>query len=114
MTANSEQDAYAEWNKGLEPIEPLIDYYARQMGQLSGRLMTALSFLEDLKSAHTWPEQDEAVREAVNYSSLLIASVLKMVAAAQIEESELEQDAAAAIREALDILDQDKPDWLEP
>ena len=114
MTGQTEQDAYTEWNKGLEEIEPLIEYYARQMGQFSGRLMTALSFLDDLKNSRPWHEQDEQVRDTVNYSSLLIASVLKMVAAAQAEQSEFEQEAAAAIREALDILDQDKPDLLEP
>ena len=106
LDGSLEQDAYTEWNKGLGEIEPLIDYYARQMGQLSGRLMAALSFLDDLKNSHIWSNQDEAVHEAVNYSSLLIASVLKMVAAAQVEAGELEQEAAQAIREALEILDQ--------
>lgn len=110
MQLPEEQDAYAEWNKGLEPIEPLIDYYARQMGQFSGRLMAALSFLDDLKNSHLWPEQEEQVRETVTYSSLLIASVLKMVAATQIEESGFEEEAAAAIREALEILAQNQPD----
>lgn len=54
MTAQPpiEQQTYAEWNRGLEAIEPLIDYYARQMGQLSGRVMAALSFLDDQKNSH--------------------------------------------------------------
>jgi hypothetical protein len=111
--SSNEQDAYTEWNKGLEEIEPLIDYYARQMGQLSGRLMTALSFLDDLKNSHLWPEQNEQVRETVTYASLLIASVLKMVAAGQAEQGELEREAAAAIQEALDILDQSNPDGFD-
>lgn len=103
----SEQDPYAEWNKGLEPIEPL--YYSRQMGQLSGRLMTALSFLADLEDAHDWPNHTAEVQEAVHYSRLLIASVLRMVAAAQeAEEFGEEFDAAEAIREALKHLSNGK------
>ncbi len=98
---SAEEDAYAEWNKGLEPIEPLIEYYARQMGQLSGRLMAALSFLADLEDAHDWESHTVQVQESVHYSRLLIASVLKMVAASQESGSELELDAAEAIREAL-------------
>ena len=115
MTAQTpvEQQAYAEWNRGLEAIEPLIDYYTRQMGQLSGRLMAALSFLDDLKNSRAWPDQAAQVRETVNYASLLIASVLKMVAAAQAEENDLEQEAAAAIREVLDLLGHNKPDSLD-
>lgn len=53
------------------------------------------------------------MRETVNYASLLIASVLKMVAAAQADESEREQEAAAAIREVLDLLGHNHPDSLD-
>jgi hypothetical protein len=89
---------------GLEEIEPLIEYYARQMGQLSGRLMTALSFLEDVKNSHSFSQKDEQVQRAVHYSSLLVTSVLRMVAASQENASRAEQEAAAAVREALDII----------
>lgn len=106
-----EQDPYAEWNRGLEPIEPLIEYYSRQMGQLSGRLMTALSFLTDLEDAYDWGSHTAEVQEAVHYSRLLIASVLKMVAAAQ-EAQEAAEDgpdaAAEAIRKALRHLSNSK------
>ncbi len=47
----------AEWNRGLEPIEPLVEYYVREMGQLGGRLMTALSLLVDLEDSFGWDEQ---------------------------------------------------------
>ena len=92
----------ADMDAELEPIEPLIEYYARQMGQLSGRLMTALSFLVDLEGSHGWQEQDAQTRESVHYSRLLIASVLKIVAAAQQESNIREElESARAIRQAL-------------
>ena len=104
-----EQDSYAEWNKGLEAIEPLIEYYSRQMGQLSGRLMTALSFLTDLEDAHDWGSHTAEVQEAVHYSRLLITSVLRMVAATQeAQEAEDGLDDAEAIREALRHLSNSK------
>lgn len=104
-----EQEAYAEWNKGLEPIEPLIEFYSRQMGQLSGRLMAALSFLVDLENAHDWPDHAPQVRESVHYSRLLIASVLKLAAAAQeAEGGDEELEAAQAIRAALKQLSNGK------
>lgn len=91
---------FAEWNRGLEPIEPLIEYYSRQMGQLSGRLMTALSFLADLENGHDWDSHTAQVRESVHYTRLLIASVLRIVAATQAEQGD-EADAAEAIEAML-------------
>lgn len=102
MADNPDDEAFAEWNKGLEAIEPLIEYYSRQMGQLSGRLMTALSFLADLENGHDWDNHTAQVRESVHYARLLVASVLKIVVAAQEAEQGHEgQEAAAAMREAL-------------
>ena len=51
-----------EWNDGLEPIKPLMDYYAREMGQLAGRLMAALSLLVDLEDSYGWAEQGRQAR----------------------------------------------------
>lgn len=48
IAGNTDEEAYAEWNKGLEAIEPLIEYNTRLMGQLSGRLMTAQAIREAL------------------------------------------------------------------
>ena len=104
------EDQNLSWNTGLEEIEPLIEYYARQMGQLSGRLMTALSFLVDIRNGYDFDTHDEQVQRAIHYSSLLITSVLRMVAASQEGASETEQEAAAAIREALEIIDRRQPD----
>ena len=77
-----------EWNRGLEPIEPLIEYYEREMGQLSGRLMAALSLLVDLEDSYGWAEQGAMAQESVHYSRLLVASVLRIVAAAQADQGD--------------------------
>lgn len=95
-----------DWNAGLEELEPLIDYYARQMGQLSGRLMAALSVLTDLEDAQIWREQPAEVTEPVHQARLLVASVLKVVMASQEvgEHGDEELDAAEAIRAAMNHL----------
>ena len=92
--------ANGDWNDGLEPIEPMIEYYAREMGQLAGRLMTALSLLVDLEDSYGWSEQSQQARDTVHYSRLLVASVLRIVAAAQVEQGD-EMDMGKAIAEAL-------------
>ncbi len=93
----------AEWNKGLEPIEPLVEYYEQEMGQLSGRMMAALSLLVDLEDSHGWAEQEAMAREAVHYSRLLVASVLRIVAAAQLDQGD-ELGMAEAIDSAMQRL----------
>lgn len=100
MGATGDRDPLAEWNQELEPIEPLIEYYSRQMGQFSGRLMTALSFLIDLENGHDWDNHTAQVRESVHYARLLIASVLQAVAAAQTDQGD-EASAAESIQAML-------------
>ena len=96
------------WNDGLEPIEPMIEYYAREMGQLAGRLMTALSLLVDLEDSYGWREQGQQARETMHYSRLLVASVLRIVAAAQAEQGD-EMDLGKAIDDYLEqIASRDK------
>jgi hypothetical protein len=85
----------AEWNRGLEPIGPLVEYFEREMGQLSGRLMAALSLLVDLEDSHRWTDQVAMARDSVRYSRLLVASVLRIVAAAQAEQDETLTTAGA-------------------
>lgn len=85
----------AEWNRGLEPIEPLVEYYEREMGQLSGRLMAALSLLVDLEDSHGWSDQGAMARDSVRYSRLLVASVLRLVAAAQAAQADTLSTAEA-------------------
>ena len=93
-------DPSSEWNRGLEPLEPLIEYYSRQMGQLSGRLMTALSFLADLENGHDWDNHTAQVKESVHYARLLVASVLRAAAAAQVEQGD-DWGAAESIQDML-------------
>ena len=89
-----------DWNQGLEPIEPLVEYYAREMGQLAGRLMAALSLLVDLEDSFGWDGQSAQARDTVRYSRLLVASVLRIVAAAQAEQGD-ETGLAGAVDDAI-------------
>lgn len=107
MGGTGDRDPFAGWNQELEPIEPLIEYYSRQMGQLSGRLMTALSFLTDLENGHDWDNHTVQVRESVHYARLLIASVLQAVAAAQTEQGDV-AGAAESIQAVLKRLSEDR------
>lgn len=75
-------------DRGLEPIEPMVDYYAREMGQLAGRLMAALSLLVDLEDSYGWDAQSAQAQETVRYARLLVASVLRIVAAGQVEQGD--------------------------
>ncbi len=90
----------ADWNRGLEPIEPMVEYYAREMGPLAGRLMAALSLLVDLEDSYGWNDQSAQARDTVRYSRLLVASVLRIVAAAQAEQGD-EMGMAGAIGDTL-------------
>jgi hypothetical protein len=67
----------------LELIDPLVEYYAREMGEVAGRLMVALSLLTDLEDSYGWDDQPEQSREAVRYARLLVGSVFRIVADAQ-------------------------------
>ncbi len=90
----------ADRNRGLDPIEPLVEHYAREMGQIAGRLMAALSLLADLEDSYGWDGQSEQARETVRYSRLLVASVLRIVAAAQAEQGD-ETGLAGAVDDGL-------------
>ncbi len=94
---------HMDWNQGLEPIQPLVEYYAREMGELAGRLMVTLSLLVDLEDSYGWADQNFQVRDSVHYSRLLVASVLRIVAAAQTGQGD-EHGMAGAIQEMLDRL----------
>ena len=60
----------------LEPLEPLIEYYAREMGELPGRLMMALSFLDDAQLTRGWDTQSPEARQAVEQARALVVSVM--------------------------------------
>lgn len=87
----------------LDAIEPLVAYYTGEIGELAGRLMAALSFLVDLESSQGWDRQDVRVLQSVHYSRELVASVLRIVADAQLAEGD-EFGMAEAIGRSLDEL----------
>ena len=60
----------------LEPLEPLIEYYGREMGELPGRLMMALSFLDDAQLTRGWSTQSPEARQAIQQASALVVSVM--------------------------------------
>lgn len=84
----------------LDLIGSLIVYYAREMGEVAGRLMVALSLLTDLEDSHGWDNQPEQNREAVRCARLLVASVFRIVADAQARHGD-ELGMAKAIDERL-------------
>jgi hypothetical protein len=69
----------------LSTLQPLIEYYAREMGELPGRLMMAASFLEDLKLMPGWSSQLPEVQEAVEKAEALAISVMIRLLNAQDE-----------------------------
>src|SRR5438034_4371254 len=60
----------------LTPLTPLIEYYAREMGELPGRLMIATSFLGDLQLMPGWSSQTAEFRQAVEQAHSLVVSVM--------------------------------------
>ncbi len=60
----------------VEPLGPLIEYYAREMGELPGRLMIALNFLGDAQLMPGWSSQSPESRQAVEQAQALVVSVM--------------------------------------
>ncbi len=60
----------------LEPLMPLSDYYTREMGELPGRLMMALGFLDDAQLTASWSTQTPEARQAVEQARALVVSVM--------------------------------------
>ena len=60
----------------LEPLAPLIEYYAREMGELPGRLMIATNFLADAQLTPGWSSQSLEIRQAVEHAQALVVSVM--------------------------------------
>src|SRR5688500_16547060 len=71
-----DQGVGATAEERLAPLLPLIEYYAREMGELPGRLMMAVSFLGDLKLMPGWSSQAPEVHEAVEKAEALAVSVM--------------------------------------
>src|SRR5215212_5260152 len=60
----------------LELIEPLIEYYTREIGDLPGRLMIATNFLRDAQLMPGWATQPPETRAAVEQAEALVVSVM--------------------------------------
>lgn len=60
----------------LEPLSPLIEYYEREMGELPGRLMIAISFLSDAQLMSGWEKQSLEIRQAIEQAQALVISVM--------------------------------------
>jgi hypothetical protein len=67
----------------LVTLQPLIEYYEREMGELPGRLMMAASFLGDLKLMPGWEGQSSEALEAVEKAEALVVSVMIRIINAQ-------------------------------
>ncbi len=81
----------------LETLAPLVEYHVREMGEVAGRLMVALSLLTDLEDSHGWEGQPVHNRDAVRYARLLVASAFRIVTSAQAGQGD-----ALAMSEAVD------------
>lgn len=60
----------------LEPLSVLIEYYEREMGELPGRLMIAISFLSDAQLMSGWEKQPLEIRQAIEQAQALVTSVM--------------------------------------
>jgi hypothetical protein len=60
----------------LVPLQSLIEYYEREMGELAGRLMIATSFLGDVQLMSGWSELSPEFRLSVEQAQALVVSVM--------------------------------------
>lgn len=74
--ARSQKGVGATAEARLVSLEPLIEYYKREMGELPGRLMIALSFLGDVQLMPEWATQTPELREAIEQAQALVVSVM--------------------------------------
>ena len=85
----------------LEPLKPLIEYYAREMGELPGRLMNALAFLDDGQCKHGWRTQSTEAQQAIEQARALVVSVMIRLLNAQEKCGCADASGVAAEMEAL-------------
>jgi hypothetical protein len=85
----------------IEPLAPLIEYYAREMGELPGRLMMALSFLDDAQLTRGWSTQSPEARQAIQQARALVVSVMIRLLNAQETCGCADASGVAAEMEAL-------------
>jgi hypothetical protein len=73
---NFQQGVGATAEVRLVSLAPLIDYYAREMGELPGRLMIAISFLGDVQLMPSWATQPPEFRQAIEQAQALVVSTM--------------------------------------
>ena len=74
--AQLQQGVGATAEARLGNLAPLIEFYAREMGELPGRLMIATSFLGDVQLMPDWSFQTSELHEAVEQAQALVVSVM--------------------------------------
>lgn len=89
----------------LLPLQPLIEYYEREMGEWPGRLMIATSFLGDVQLMSGWSELSPEFRESVEQAQALVVSVMVRILNAQEGEGCGCKDDGGAIAELQRFLD---------
>ena len=67
----------------LRSLQPLIEYYEREMGEWPGRLMIATSFLGDMQLMSGWSELPPEFRQAVEQAQALVVSTMVRILNAQ-------------------------------
>ena len=72
----------------LLPLQPLIEYYEREMGEWPGRLMIVTSFLGDVQLMSGWSELSPEFRQAVEQAQALVVSTMVRILNAQEEAAE--------------------------
>ena len=72
----------------LLPLQPLIEFYEREMGEWPGRLMIATSFLGDVQIMSGWSELSPEFRQSVEQAQALVVSVMVRILNAQEEAGE--------------------------
>jgi hypothetical protein len=105
--AQLQQGVGATAEARLVLLTPLIEFYAREMGELPGRLMIATSFLGDLQLMPDWSLQTTELHEAVEQAQALIVSVMIRMLNEQDKEGcdcggGSDSGLAAAVRRFLD------------
>lgn len=84
--AQLQQGVGATAEARLVPLTPLIEHYAREMGELPGRLMIATSFLGDVQLMAGWSTLAPEFCQAVEQAQALVISV--MIRLLNMEEGE--------------------------
>lgn len=70
----------------LASLQPLLDRFTKEMGELPGRLMLALSFLRDAQQMNNVPLKPEVQLALEQAEALLISALARLTVDAAEEE----------------------------